>query len=174
MKYLLPACLMVLLLTRCIGIPNYSNTPAITFRSINKTVIFNNVTKSFRDSLGIAIDYQDGDGDLGLDSVARRTGNYKGEYANNFIVSGFRKVSGQYVAFSSTANAGFSGSFPKLNESGKSRPIKGTINYGFSLEKPSPITAYKAGDTLRFDIYIYDLALNRSNTVTTDVVVLSK
>jgi hypothetical protein len=172
MKYTLFLILLFVILSRCIGIPNFSNTPEISLNNLFKINKFNADQKANLDSINFAINYQDGDGDLGMDTGEKDKAPFTGEYAFNFITTGYRKVNGRYQVFKN--NEKFKYNYPKLNPQGKKTPLKGTIHLGFWLAKPDAGTEYKAGDTLRFDVYIYDRSLNKSNTITTNEIVLSK
>jgi hypothetical protein len=171
-------------LSSCLKEPEYSATPAISFndiRVIRRVPPGNNAQPL--DSIRMTINYQDGDGDLGLTANERLTPPYdfqKGtnRFFNNFFVEAFIKnpVTGKYESLVSRGivKAGaYNGAFPHptTDTDSKSAPIKGTITYApiaFGLGD-----AFQPRDSVRFEISIADRALHVSNTITTKAVYIS-
>jgi hypothetical protein len=83
-----------------------------------------------------------------------------------------------------TAGITFNGRFPVLKPDGKAGPIEGDLHYSIPIEFPPDLTNERyilPGDTLRFDIFIYDRGEqggrqnpNRSNQITTEEVIVLK
>ena len=176
MKYMLKygtvLLVLALLVTSCREEPNYSDIPEITFDRVDQyTYTKNGVTF---DSLVVAIDFQDGDGNLGLSrgEGGTQTGpdfespfNPGSPYYDNFIANLQIKRGGTYE----NTFINFNGRFPRLSSDSKSEALEGEIRYSitdFTTE------SYPSRDTIRFEIYIYDRALNKSNVVYTDDIIL--
>lgn len=163
--YKISAIIFVLstLLSGCLSIPDYPDTPQIEFYDISSTPSVDQNTGGYKDSVVISIKFKDGDGDLGytqseIDSL-RNTSNY------NYVVNQFRKVSGEYVPY--VPIEPYSGYFFQISNE-KPGPLEGIIHYNgvqiYHSFYPFP------KDSIRFEVYIKDRAGNISNTITTDPV----
>lgn len=179
---------LALSLSSCLKEPEYSTTPAISFNNIQDIRIPPKVAGAQAlDSVRLTINYQDGDGDLGLTADERKNAPYdfqggNNRFYNNFFVEPFIKntrtgkfeplttvgvpAPGRYVA------GQYNGAFPHptTDTDGKAAPIKGTLTYApiaFGLGD-----VFVAGQTVRFEISIADRALHVSNTITTDSIVI--
>ncbi|MCX2740758.1 hypothetical protein [Pontibacter anaerobius] len=153
--------------------PSYSDVPAITFDRVEQyTFTKNNIIS---DSLVVAIDFQDGDGDLGLARSApdgTQTGpdfeppfNQGSQYFDNFVANLQIKRGDTYE----DTPVNFNGRFPRLSSGEDAETLEGEIRYtitNFSTD------AFPPGDTIRLEVYIYDRALNKSNVVYTDDIVV--
>jgi hypothetical protein len=87
-----------------------------------------------------------------------------------------------------TAGITFNGRFPVLKPDGQPGPIEGDLQYSIPIEFPQDLTNENyilPGDTLRFDIHIYDRddqsaannrsrKPNKSNEITTGEVIVLK
>ncbi|RIJ41417.1 hypothetical protein [Pontibacter oryzae] len=177
MKYMLKYGTMLLVLaliaSGCREEPNYSEIPHIEFDRVEQYTYTNN--KIISDTLIIAIDFQDGDGNLGLNRVGldgTQSGpdfeppfNSGSLYFNNFFAKLQIKRGNTYV----DSFVNFDGRFPRLSSSDSPETLEGEIRYtidSFSSD------AFPPGDTVRFEIFIYDRDLNKSNVVYTDDVVI--
>lgn len=172
LKYSAPLLLLLLAFSSCRKEPTYPNQPEIEFRRVEQYTFEKN--RVLQDSLVLVIGFQDGNGDLGL---AREDGpdwdppfNTGSEYENNFIAELQVKRNGQYEPyFPGGSSLNFNGRFPRLSSDGRNEALEGEIRYtipSFSSDIFNP------GDIVRFEVYIYDRALNKSNTVTTSDIVL--
>lgn len=168
----------------CLKAPDYPTTPAITFNSLKKTYVAPPTPgATASDTLEFAIDFQDGDGDLGLDDADTKVPPYNSPTgghnnlatSNNYFIQPFKRVNGAFVPFY-TPNGGYPGEYdgryPRLETTtdNKPAPLKGTLRY--KLRIPLNRTSYTPGDVFRFEISILDRALHQSNTVTTSEVQL--
>lgn len=178
---LLTGCLV----TSCDLIPDFSRQPSISFKGITPF----RLNSPLRDSLIITISFQDGDGNLGLSAQdvnppfnADTTVNGQRQanpFFFNYHISTFKKMNGSFVlAEFATPNFNFNGRFPVLKPDGESGPIEGELDYSVRIEPPQSFINERfiqVGDTLQFEIFIYDRDLKKSNTVrTSEVVVLSR
>ncbi|QKG55620.1 hypothetical protein GKZ68_02580 [Hymenobacter sp. BRD128] len=165
-------------LSACLKAPEYSTTPSISFNDIQDIRIQpKQAGGQPLDSIRMTINYQDGDGDLGLTSDERKNPPYdyqKGanKFYNNFFVEPFVRntVTGKYESVVSkglTTAGAYNGAFPHptTTTDSKAAPIKGTLTYApiaFGLGD-----IFQPRDSVRFEISIADRALHVSNTITT-------
>lgn len=153
----------------CYKEPEFSATPQIEFESIGKQVRIDQFSGANKDSVVIAVKFQDGDGDLGFNneeiSEAIPNANY------NYVVRSFRKVRGSFVEFNNKEDEiPYSGFFFRLKNDDKIGPIEGTLRY--SIDFPHPFTPKR--DSVQFQITLKDRAGNMSNTVETETIVLNE
>lgn len=157
--------LTVGLLTGCYKEVSFDVKPAIEFKELRKVIVLDAFSQSKKDSLILTIKFQDGDGDLGLDtrdSVLKKQGF-------NYIVKPFRKKKGVFEEF---ANNGvtYSGYFIRLKTDGKTGPIEGTLDYSVDFLQDFVVKK----DTVKFQVTIRDRAGNLSNTVESSIMVLNE
>jgi hypothetical protein len=172
-------------LSSCLKAPEYSTTPSISFNKIRRARYTpTNPREQALDTISITINYQDGDGDLGLtpDEVAAEPTKYTGRFAKNYFIEPFikNKATGKYeplttvgVPFPNVYNAGqYNGLYlhPTANTDTKAAPIKGTLTYTLIPFGLGDI--FVAGQTVRFQVSIADRALNVSNAIMTDSLVI--
>jgi hypothetical protein len=115
----------------------------------------------------LAFSYQDGDGDIGLnpgDTFSPYQRN--GDYYYNLVINYFEKQNGVFVPISLAIP--FSARIPVLTPDDPDKPIKGFIEESLTLYPPPP------HDTIRFEAFIYDRALHKSNTITTPEIILRR
>ena len=92
------------------------------------------------------------------------------EFHNNIYVAFFVKKNGEYTEFDfleiskPQCNLGYDGRYPRLNDPNRNRPLEGKLKYTM---KSAAWELFFRLDTLKLDVYIYDRALNKSNTVST-------
>ncbi len=163
----------------CDLVPSLNKEPKISFKQITTTPVFINGLRS--DSVVIAIDYEDGDGNLGLDpneteppfQRLQPNGDVN-PFSRNFFITPYKKINGEFVRANLPQGADLNGRFPLLNAEGKAGPIEGTINYDMIMFGYFPVgdpLIVQPKDTLRFEVQIADRDLNLSNTVMTDPIV---
>lgn len=157
---------IALLFSACETQDKYSDVPQIEFEEYEK---FGS------DSIVLTISYVDGDGDLGLGPEHDKPPFDSGKYKNNLIVNYYERFNG---SFSKTTPDPFPDNkndtvffpfrFRNLTPKGKNKAIEGEISITISdrlrvYSKNFPERNY--GGQILFEIYIYDRALNKSNTV---------
>ena len=158
--------------TSCLSAPSYPDTPRIDENSVTVTRLAGNL--GLRDSIEIALNFQDGDGDLGLDA-GDTTGIYaynKGRnrfYENYFIQLFYKDKSNNFVPLLSAdyPQGVYNGRYPRLAKpDAKAGPLKGVLRRSIVLPLD---TAYifRSGTEYRFEVSIADRALHVSNVVTT-------
>lgn len=124
-------------------------------------------TTNRTDSIVISLAFTDGDGDLGLAQDDAGTGVYVGDSSNNFHVLVQRKNNGVFESVSMDLDGLF---YPLVNEQYVG-PVDGVLEHSVSLNH-NLVTELLPNDTVRFEISIYDRALNLSNTIVTDEVIV--
>ena len=146
----------------CFNVPEFSNTPEVTFNKISRDIVVAQETGGYKDSVVISLNFKDGDGDLGYSQLEIADGA-----PYNFIVKQYRKVNGKYVEY--MPNTSQSGHFHTLSTD-KPGPLKGIIHYT-GIQIYHSFYPY-AKDTVKFEIGIRDRAGLISNMVMTDSVIL--
>jgi hypothetical protein len=131
------------------------------------------------DSLGIdqqgviGLSFTDGDGDIGLTND-QNTGNFK----YNLFIKYFEKKNGKFqeiILTTPNAITGkpdtllFNGRIPYVTPQGRIKSIKGEIYDTLYINNPA--STY---DTIKYEIFIEDRALHKSNIVTTPDIIINK
>jgi len=179
---------MLLFCNGCNFTPTFDVAPKISYKSIGIYKVFDKSRSTpsltlYYDSIPVSLEYQDGDGDLGLDSTDRSNplfmlNNFDGSinnHYNNYHIKMYKKVKGIYtpVTFTGTSGSvnGFDETFPSLTDRNKPTVIKGTLKHYLRIDDQSKISA-QIGDTIQYKIYIEDRQLHKSNEITTNDVVI--
>ncbi|MDX2430354.1 MAG: hypothetical protein QNK35_05435 [Bacteroides sp.] len=111
----------------------------------------------------ITFDFTDGDGNLGLPSLDENTNPILPDSLKyNFYLQLYDLQGYEYVEIPESEGGFLKYRIPFLNK----QPLKGTMD----LDITYPVIVY---DTIFYTFYIVDRDFNRSNTDTTDVIVLS-
>lgn len=163
--------LITLALTSCKDYEKYPMEPTVEF--IEFTIL--------RDALGIDqrgiihIAYTDGDGNIGLyphDTVP--------PYDYNLFIKYLEQQNGVFKEiFLVTPNyndsvvtydtATFNARIPILTPAGRNKAIRGEIEDTLFIN--NPLSLY---DTIKFEVYIVDRDLNKSNTIATPPIIVKK
>jgi hypothetical protein len=147
----------------CMKKQSFPDTPVISFLSFETFVDTAQVVR-----MGIlTISYQDGNGDIGLnpsDTFAPYQRN--GLYYYNYVINYFEKQNGVFKQVDLAIP--FSLRIPVLTPNDPNKAIKGFIADTMDLYPP-PIH-----DTIKFEAFIYDLALHKSNVITTPEIILRR
>ncbi|HNQ11811.1 MAG TPA: hypothetical protein PKH65_01140 [Bacteroidia bacterium] len=166
-------------LISCTKDDQFSEIPNIELKNIFKT------GSSVRDSsVFITLNFTDGDGDIGLkDTDTQAPYDTCSIYQYNYFAKIFERKNGIYkqfvfTGFNSVCNAALSQTLdslyfariPFLTPTGQNKSLEGEI----TLEIPFLQLGYLVkNDTMRFEVFIYDRALHKSNVVTTSDIVLT-
>ncbi len=174
-----PVCILAILMSACFNPPDFNDTPEISFESIRGVRAVDPLGNP-QDSITITISFQDGDGDLGLDPADTLTPyqpfivengvtrvNF---FHHNYHLTVKRLENGTPVEVSFLDGGRIRGRFPVLIDG--SGPIEGQLNFGQYFFVSGSNNTLNTGDTLLFDVQIVDRALNISNTITTETIVL--
>lgn len=162
---------IALTLTSCFSEPDYSDTPAIEFREILPYPLEagKGVGKGKRDSVVIKIAFKDGDGNLGNDTPVPKADSAR--YASNggwgnYEIRTFRFINKQYVELDQPINKTLF--FPDLTKNKPKGAIEGTLDFYQIFQYGNSYQLYPT----KFRIRIRDRALQESNVIETDTVMV--
>ena len=174
----------------CINAPKYDTKPAIDFNALIITKNRPGNGQLAVDTLNFAIDFRDGEGDLGLSDADIRMAPYNATtggvnnrgYSYNYFIQPFVRTGGPGTAFVKFITPfGFQGEYDgrylRLDDNpdgseAKAAPLRGVLRYKLPLFLDGSV--YRAGQVLRFEISIMDRGLNQSNVITTSEVTLGR
>ncbi|MCC3159288.1 hypothetical protein LJ737_18745 [Hymenobacter sp. 15J16-1T3B] len=162
-----------LLVFSCEPAPDYPVEPSIEFKSMRAERVDKPAPETDVNEIFVTITYKDGDGDLGLAAEDLNSPPYNAPpynfnyYAKMYV---FNSRTNQFVE-----DLSFNGTFARmLAADAKAQPIRGELTYNINKGNGFPINypQYAPGNKVKFDIYIYDRAKNKSNVITTEEYVL--
>ena len=162
---------IALTLSSCFNEPNYSNTPVIEFKGIDRYPLAagSGVGQSKRDSIVITVGFKDGDGDLGTSADTYKADSAR-YFSNggwgNYEIKTFRLINKQYQEV--TLGVLNFLTFPNLAKDKPKGAIEGTLDF-------NQVFQYGVGARLyptKFRIKIRDRALQESNVIETDTITL--
>ncbi len=151
-------------LSSCIQFQNYPIEPHIKFVSFTKIP----TTSGVDDKGTLLFSFTDGDGDLGLDDTQTDPPyDTASIYYYNIFIRYYEKQNGEYneVVLTPSNN----GRYPNLTPDGSKKGIQGNIAVDLYINNPFSIY-----DTIRYEVYIVDRALNHSDTITTPDIIVNK
>jgi hypothetical protein len=154
-------------LASCVDIPNFSDTPTIYYNGIQQYTVLDTAGNKSEEKVIITIDFEDGDGDLGVTSEERSdTVKYK-DWGNYELVTMTKQLDGKWTeAIRSEDRKKF---MPVLKPDGKPGPIKGKLDLNTSFKYSRSAVPI----TLKFKVRIRDRAFHVSNqTPESDTVVV--
>lgn len=140
----------------CTKMEEFSAIPSISFKKFSKSTV-----NGIDDSVRVAISFTDGDGDIGL-----KDEETSAPYDVNLFITYFELQDGKYIPIPEKSTY----RIPYLVPSGKNKALRGDIAVKLSL--PPGRDAYNT-DTVHFEIYMMDRALNKSNIITTPDLILT-
>ena len=164
-KYPVIFLLVVIILGSCTKVEHLSPIPSIKFNSFtifDTMDILGNQSKAGR----LNFYFEDGDGDLGLNAP---TGNgIEGDTTDLFFTL-YRKTDGVMVP-AATDDPLYPSSYriPYMVRLGQNKILRGTISVTFLY------LLYNPTDTIKYDFYLKDRALNESNVASTSEIVISR
>jgi hypothetical protein len=161
---LVPAMFGALLLSACTKHEVYSVVPHIEYKSLEKIPTSTGVD----DKAYLTITFTDGDGDIGLrpdDTMPPY--NPGGKYYYNFIIDYFEKQGDTFVKIDLpiTNNS----RIPYVEANLAERGVKGEIQIELFINN-----IMSTADSIRYEMYIYDRKLHKSNVVTTPSIYVKK
>lgn len=162
----------------CVDIPDFSDTPTIYYNGISQETRIDSSLGLPQETevVTITIDFEDGDGDLGVSSAEVQDSTYTEKYKK---VPGWN-LEGNYELVTMMQNKDSTWSesilsgdkfkfFPLLKTDGKSGPIKGKLDLNARFRKLGTAVPTK----MKFKVRIIDRAFHISNqTPETDVVIV--
>ncbi len=151
------------IISSCVKQEEFSDIPEITYRQF--VTMFDTGQYAVRGVL--AFDFQDGDGDIGINpGDTLPPFNRSGGYYYNLVIQYSEKRDSGYVEV--ILDPPLSARIPVLNPDYPGKAIKGFIADTLIMD-PSP-----AYDTIRLEFFIYDRALNKSNVLSTPDIALRR
>jgi hypothetical protein len=162
LRILFLLCIVILFFFSCRKIEHLPPEPHIDYTSFtifDTTDILGNASKGGR----LKFHFEDGDGDMGLDVPTE-----PGQDSTNLFFTMYRKKNGAMTQVADNDPLKPSPyRIPYMERLGQNKILKGTISITFLY------LFYAPGDTIMYDFYIKDRALNVSNTVSTKEIVLT-
>jgi hypothetical protein len=150
--------------TGCLKQESFPNTPQIEFVSYYS--VFDTGQYAVRGILTIS--FRDGDGNIGLNpSDTFPPYNKEGQYYYNYVISYFEKQNGIFTKID--LEPPFSARIPVLTPLDPNKAIKGII-----VDTLGPLNPLPLYDTIKFEAFIYDRTLNKSNVISTPEIILRK
>ena len=171
--------LVALGFTSCLSAPSYSNTPEISFESIKHDRY--NINGSLIDSVIITINFQDGDGDLGLTNTEATVAPYTPKYygANFFMTPFVKNTRGTYDSLKTVRpdlflrKNSYYDRFDHLSTTtdSKASPLRGTLRRAYAFLYGSP---FLPNQEVKFTVSVFDRALHQSNEIETTSIVIPR
>ncbi|WP_128548201.1 hypothetical protein [Larkinella soli] len=148
----------------CLEPPEFDYKPEIKSPTIVSYPAFDDFSQIRKDSVVITIQFQDGDGDLGVSAEERgdTVKNYKGW--GNYQLKTFRFVNGRFEEVPLDVNSRLF--FPRLKRDDKKSPLEGKLDFAQSF----PYSRGYRMTPVKFSIKIRDRSLKESNTIETDTI----
>jgi hypothetical protein len=161
-NYLFVLAAAALVFAGCKKADEYPIEPVITFKSLTITP---------PDAIGLVqgtleFEFTDGDGDIGLDTAERNHPPYIGEYLDDIHAIFYYFSNGSWHNDSQYDNISF---IPVITPEGSQKAIRGIISKD-QMGFPIHVTNLR----VRYEVYIYDRALHKSNVITTSEVVITQ
>jgi hypothetical protein len=143
----------VSIISACMKRPNYPDYPIIKFKAFIPE----------GDSAKFIFEFTDGDGDIGL-----RKEDTLPPYDANLFLKYYEQREGVFVEIEPLIP--FKYRIPDISRKGKIKTLEGEImvriNYYYDFASPY--------DTIKYSAYIVDRALNKSNVIETDPIIVKK
>lgn len=162
-SYFLFAGIICILFTSCLKDTDFPDEPVIEYKSVEQ----------LNDELVLNFDFTDGDGNFGLEQGDSLAPFDVAPFNYNLILTYFEKQEGVWQRFGNDfpvfspfySDALFSQIVPWVKPTGQNQTQEGTISYSIV----SPYYNFESSyDTCRFEFYIFDRDLNKSNVEVTD------
>jgi len=162
MRRLIVVGLVLMTMGSCLKREEFPDRPDLEFIS----VFLNPNPTNQTDSIGfVKFGFTDGDGDLGLNPSDTFGEFAQGQpYHYNLFIHYFEKQNGQYVEFEPLLP--FHVRFDNLTPTGADKTLEGEMDVGIFVRPGTPF------DTVRYEMYIVDRALQHSDTIVTPDIIL--
>lgn len=161
---LLLSSAFVVVFAGCKKADEFPIEPVITFKSL--TTVKN--AQGYDDHAVLEISFTDGDGDVGLDESEYNIPPYTGEYKDNVHILCYQDSlgTGAWTRLSQFDDLGYTA---LLTPDGNIKSIHGDIK-----KDPIFLPHPRQNCHLRYEVYIYDRALHKSNVITTSEIIITK
>ena len=157
-KILLLGLIVAFVIISCEKPKTYSNIPEISFKSM---AIVDSIDELGNETKKMLLTFQvfDGDGDIGLqkDDTLEL---FEPLDNKNLFINFYEKIDGKYVKVD--LELPYNYRTPFLEPQGQQKLLKADIEVAISY--PKLLFSY---DTIKYDFYLYDRELNKSNIVET-------
>jgi hypothetical protein len=163
-RYLFVIFFIALSVSSCRKPDEFPIEPVITFKSIFST----KNALGYDEKMTVLLDFTDGDGDVGYRPVGQNDPIFDdptSPYYDNYVAKLFQYKNNTWSEYPTVLPLG--GRVPYLTPLGKIKTLKGEISCEFDVP-PACVS-----DTFRLDIFIYDRAFHKSNTITTSAIILN-
>jgi hypothetical protein len=154
-------------LAACIHTPDFDTIPRISYNSIDSETELDVNGKKVQENITISIEFEDGDGDLGVtEAEINDYDNFRPAYGNwgNYELVTSRLENNQWVdRILAPDSVKF---FPLLKKDGKKGPIKGKLD----LHSSAKYSNSSVPVTIKYKVRIRDRALRVSNQIETDTI----
>ncbi|QNP52180.1 hypothetical protein [Hymenobacter qilianensis] len=171
-----------LAVSSCLEMPDYPETPSISFKSISSERVSDGF--GLYDRVTITVSFKDGNGDLGLREEDKVEGSPWARlnpdltlnpfYNNYYITPLIRNAAGEFLPLElDNPNDNYNSTYPPLDKdsNGRETPLRGDLSFTTDFFAGDPL---KPGEVVRFEVFIYDRALNKSNTIITDPITIPR
>lgn len=146
------------LTTGCLKTEEFPNEPRITFKSF----------EFFGDSASLTISFTDGDGDIGLDpSDNGAPFDTSSIYYYNLFLEYGERVNGEWNVVEFEEPIYYR--IPRITPTGQNKALEGEIAVAID---PFPLFITGNADTVRYSVELVDRALNRSNRVVSNDIIV--
>ncbi|OFX27834.1 MAG: hypothetical protein A2033_17475 [Bacteroidetes bacterium GWA2_31_9] len=143
----------------------YSEIPEISFKDIRIENTYDTLDNHIK-RVYLTFYVIDGDGDIGLDTSEHYPPyDTSSVYYHNLFIDEFEKINGIYEPIDLTVPLYYR--IPNIVQKGKNKTLKADIIIKLDYTLPSLY------DTIKYDFFIYDRALHKSNTVSTSDIILN-
>jgi|SRR5688572_10158050 len=151
--------LAALVFAGCKKADEYPIEPVITFKSLTTVTDGSGLVEGT-----LEFEFTDGDGDIGL-NASDTIPPYTGEYSNNVHLVFYQYVNGAWTPWSQFDDRS---QIPIITPEGSQKAIRGIIR------KEQMGFPFATNLRVRYEVYIYDRALHRSNVITTPEVLITQ
>ncbi|MEG1556441.1 MAG: hypothetical protein RR356_06930 [Bacteroidales bacterium] len=154
---------ILMLFSSCHKQPQFSEIPHIEFISFEVSD-----NGDFGEQGLLTVYFQDGNGDIGLNSTDTMPPfDTSSIYQYNFFVDYYEKQQGEFVKVELPASLNMR--IPRL-----SNTVPESIEGEMMMKMETINNPNSTFDTIRFECYLVDRALNKSNTITTSEIITKK
>jgi hypothetical protein len=151
----------------CVDIPDFDNTPKIYYNGIDHYTVVDDSTGQREERIILTVDFEDGDGDLGISDAERSDTTFTrayGNWGNYELITVRKELNGQWTEY--IADEDRFKWMPILKPDGKAGPLKGKLDLNSTAFYSNSTTMI----TVKYKVRIRDRALRVSNQIETDTI----
>ena len=158
-KVILLSLIITFVIYACEKPKAYSNIPKVSFKSIEIKNGINALDEEIK-SIILTTNIEDGDGNVGLYAITDTTREYDLLEEFNYFIEMYEKIDGEFIKVDLQESQKFR--IPYMEPQGQQKLLKADIEVSF--EYTMKFFTY---DTVKYEFYIYDRDLNKSNIAET-------